>query len=56
MGNELWSGQAQNGVNSYFEVKFDLERQGQLPPPPPPGKNQRTAVFEGTQLSDIGII
>ena len=32
MGNELWSGQAQNGVNSDFEVKFDLEGQGQLPP------------------------
>ena len=31
MGNELWSGQAQNGVNSDFEVKFDLEGQGQLP-------------------------
>ena len=32
MGNELWSWQAQNGVNSDFEVKFDLECQGQLPP------------------------
>ena len=32
MGNELWSGQAQNGVNSDFQVKFDLEGQGQLPP------------------------
>ena len=32
MGNELWSRQAQNGVNSDFEVKFDLEGQGQLPP------------------------
>ena len=32
MGNELWSGQAQNGVNSDFEVKFDLEGHGQLPP------------------------
>ena len=31
MGDELWSGQAQNGVNSDFEVKFDLEGQGQLP-------------------------
>ena len=31
MGNELWSGQAQNGVNSDFEVKFDHEGQGQLP-------------------------
>ena len=31
MGNELWSGQAQNWVNSDFEVKFDLEGQGQLP-------------------------
>ena len=32
MGNELWCGQAQNGVNSEFEVKFDLEGQGQSPP------------------------
>ena len=32
MGDELWSGQAQNGVNSDFEVEFDLEGQGQLPP------------------------
>ena len=32
MGGELWSGQAQNWVNSDFEVKFDLEGQGQLPP------------------------
>ena len=32
MGNELWPGQAQNGVNSDFEVKFDLEGHGQLPP------------------------
>ena len=31
MGDELWSGQAQNGVNSDFEVKFYLEGQGQLP-------------------------
>ena len=32
MGSELWSGQAQNWVNSDFEVKIDLEGQGQLPP------------------------
>ena len=32
MGSELWSGQAQNWVNSDFEVKFDLEGQDQLPP------------------------
>ena len=25
IGGELWHGQAQNGVNFYFEVKFDLE-------------------------------
>ena len=31
MGDELWCGQAQNGVNFDFEVKFDLEGQGQLP-------------------------
>ena len=29
---ELWHGQAQNGVNLAFQVKFDLEGQGQLPP------------------------
>ena len=32
MGDELWSEQAQNEANSDFEVKFDLEGQGQLPP------------------------
>ena len=32
MGCELWSGQAQNWVKSDFEVKCDLEGQGQLPP------------------------
>ena len=31
-GDELWVGQAQNGVNFDFEVKFDLEGQGQSPP------------------------
>ena len=31
-GDELSLGQAQNGVNCDFEVKFDLEVQGQLPP------------------------
>ena len=31
-GHELLSGQAQNGVNFDFEVKFDLEGQGQSPP------------------------
>ena len=30
-GDELSQGQAQNGVNFYFEVKFDLEGQGQSP-------------------------
>ena len=34
-------GQAQNGVNFDFEVKFDLEGQGQSPPPPPKKKNNR---------------
>ena len=29
---ELWHGQAQNGVNLAFQVKFDLEGQGQSPP------------------------
>ena len=31
-GYELSHGQAQNGVNFDFEVKFDLEDQGQSPP------------------------
>ena len=31
IGGELWHGQAQNGVNFDFEVKFDLEGQGQSP-------------------------
>ena len=31
-GDELSHGQAQNGVNFDFEVKFGLEGQGQLPP------------------------
>ena len=31
-GDELSRGQAQNGVNFDFEVKFDLEDQGQSPP------------------------
>ena len=32
MGGELWCGQAQNGVNLDFQVKFNLEGQGQPPP------------------------
>ena len=28
MGGELWRGQAQNGVNLDFQVKFDLKGQG----------------------------
>ena len=32
IGSELWHGQAQNEVNFDFEVKFDLEGQGQSPP------------------------
>ena len=31
-GDELSRGQAQNGVNFDFEVKFDLKSQGQSPP------------------------
>ena len=31
-GDELTHGQAQNGVNFDFEVKFDLEGHGQSPP------------------------
>ena len=30
--DQLSHGQAQNGVNFYSEVKFDLEDQGQSPP------------------------
>ena len=40
MGDELSRGQAQNGVTFDFEVKFDLEGQGQSPPPPPPQKKK----------------
>ena len=32
IGAEWWHGQAQNMAFFYFEVKFDLEVQGQLPP------------------------
>ena len=32
MGDELGCRQAQNGVNFDFEVKFDLEGKGHLPP------------------------
>ena len=32
MGDDLSLGQAQNEVNFDFEVKFDLEGQGQSPP------------------------
>ena len=37
-GDELSCGQAQNGENFDFEVKYDLEVQSQSPPPPPPKK------------------
>ena len=33
-GDKLWCGHAQNGVNFDFEVKFDLEGQGQSPSKP----------------------
>ena len=32
IGDELWCRQVQNGVKFYFEIKFDLEGQGQSPP------------------------
>ena len=32
IGGESWHGQDQNGVNFAFEVKFDIEGQGQSPP------------------------
>ena len=32
IGGESWPGQAQNGINFDFEVKFDLEGQCQSPP------------------------
>ena len=35
MVDELWCGQAQNGVNFDFHIKFDLEGQDRLPPHPP---------------------
>ena len=35
-GGEWSCGQAQNSVNFDFQVKFDLEGQGQSTPPPPP--------------------
>ena len=37
-GDELLRGQAQNGVNFYFEVKFDLEGQGQ-------SRHKTTGIF-----------
>ena len=41
-GDELLDGQAQNGVNFDFEVKFDFEGQSQsAPPPPPPPKKKK---------------
>ena len=30
MGDELWCGQAQNGINLHFDLQFDLEGQGRL--------------------------
>ena len=38
--DELSRGQAQNGVNFDFEVKFDLGGQGQSPPPKKKKKQQ----------------
>ena len=32
IGYDLWCWQAQNGANLDFDVKFDLEGQGQSPP------------------------
>ena len=32
IGGELWHGEGQNGVNFDFEIKYDLEGQGQSPP------------------------
>ena len=34
MSDELSHGQAQNGVNVYFEGKFDIKGKGQSPHPP----------------------
>ena len=31
IAGELWYGQAQNGVNFFFDITFDLEGQGQSP-------------------------
>ena len=48
--DESWHGQAQNGVNFDFEVKFDLEGHGQSspPPPPPPKKKNNKKKQLGT--------
>ena len=46
MGNELWCGQAQNGVNSDFKVKFDLEGQSQLPPKTIETLNKVFCIFD----------
>ena len=51
MGDELWSGQAQNGINSDFEVKFDLEGQGQLPPPKTIGTLTKVFCIFGPNLA-----
>ena len=32
MGEKLWCGKAQNGVNFDFDLKFDLKGRGRLPP------------------------
>ena len=45
MGGDLWCGQAQNGVNLAFQVKFDLEGQGQSTPQNNSGFNQVVLHF-----------
>ena len=51
-GDELSCRQAQNGVTSDFEVKFDLEDQGQSHPHPPKKKKQKKKQKKKT----IGIL
>ena len=45
--DESWHGQAQNGVNFDFEVKFDLEGHGQSSPPPKKKKKNNWELYQG---------
>ena len=59
-GDESSCGQAQNGVNFDFEIKFDLEGQGQSPPKtigmvPTPLGRPKIRTFPGP-FQDLGQI